>query len=93
MPLIIGTAFSGIAFGVVKLIGYSSNSFMILSYLYVILAFIISLKYEIKKINTSDSILSLLGNIVLVVEGEDMELRKIFTGEKYRVKGEVEKLQ
>lgn len=93
IPFLTGLTFSSIALLSVKILGYGSKSFMVISYLYVILAVIIGLKYEIKMANSSDSLLSVLRNIVVVIEGEEMKLKKLFTGEKYKIKGEVEKLQ
>ena len=92
IPALIGMTFSGIAFGIVKSFGYNSQTFLALSYLYVVLAAIIGLKYEVKKMSGNDSILSSLKNIVVVSEGEKMEIKRLLTGEKYRIKGEIEKV-
>lgn len=93
IPALIGLIFSTIAFGVVKFFGYNSQTFLVLSYLYMILAIIIALKYEIKHITNSESAFSSLKNIVIVSEGEKMEIKRVLTGEKYRIKGEIEKIQ
>jgi hypothetical protein len=42
--------------------------------------------------NNSDSVLSIFRNIVLVREGEELVMKRILTGEKYKLKGEIEKL-
>lgn len=93
IPLSIGLSFYGIAYLTVKFLGYNSESFMIISYLYLVLAAIIGLKYEMKKFTESSSLFSGLKNVVVVAEGEEMTLKRIFTGEKYKVKGEIEKIQ
>lgn len=89
IPLIAGLTFYGIAFGTVKLLGFNSESFMIISYLYVLLAFILGLKYELSH---GTSLRSMLDKVVVVVEDEETVLKSLFTGEKYRLEGEVEKL-
>lgn len=92
IPLSLGLTFYGLAYLTVKQLGYNSNSFMIISYLYIALAGIIGIKYEIKKMNNSDSILSIFKNIVIVREGEELTMKRLLTGEKYKLKGEIEKL-
>ncbi|MFT4892251.1 MAG: hypothetical protein ACI8Z7_000018 [Candidatus Nanohaloarchaea archaeon] len=92
IPLSIGLTFYGIAYLTVRQLGYNSTSFMIISYLYIALAGIIGIKYEIKKIGGSDSVTSLFRNIVVVSEGEDLTMKRLVTGEKYKLKGEIEKL-
>lgn len=92
LPLSIGLTFYGIAYLIVKQLGFNSTSFMFISYLYIALAAIIGIKYEMTKVNSSGSSFSLLKNLVLVSEGEHLEMKKVFTGEKYRLKGEIEKL-
>jgi hypothetical protein len=92
IPLSLGLTFYGIAYLTVKQLGYNSASFMIISYLYIALAGIIGIKYEVKKMNNSDSVLSIFRNIVLVREGEELVMKRVFTGEKYKLKGEIEKL-
>jgi hypothetical protein len=92
IPLSLGLTFYGIAYLTVKQLGYNSASFMIISYLYIALAGIIGIKYEVKKMNNSDSVLSIFRNIVLVREGEELVMKRILTGEKYKLKGEIEKL-
>lgn len=93
IPLSLGLTFYGIAYLTVKSLGYNSDSFMIISYLYILLAGIIGLKYEFKNYAGNSSLVSTLKNIVIVVEGEEMKLKRIFTGEKYKLKGEIEKIQ
>lgn len=35
----------------------------------------------------------LLDSLVLVIEGEELKMKKLISGEKYKVKGDLEKLQ
>lgn len=83
--LIAGLGFSGLAFTVVKFIGYSKTSLTVLMYIFVIEAVALELLRH-------DLLSQLPGNLVLVVEEEEVKLKKLFTGEKYKVKGEIEKL-
>jgi len=36
---------------------------------------------------------SFLDNVVVVSEGEEMKLKKLISGEKYKLKGEIEKIE
>ncbi|PSG98678.1 MAG: hypothetical protein BRC29_00955 [Nanohaloarchaea archaeon SW_7_43_1] len=92
VPLSIGFAFYGIAYLAVRQLGYNSTSFMVISYLYIALAGILGIKYEIKRMNKSDSLLSIFKNIVIIQEDEEMVMKRLFTREKYKLRGEIEKL-
>jgi hypothetical protein len=85
---LLGLSFGGLAVLAVKLFGYTPDSFMVLLYLYTLLGVFPALKDRVTK--RFDS--SILHRIVLVAEGEEIKMRKILTGEKYRIKGDVEKL-
>ncbi|MFB6207801.1 MAG: hypothetical protein ABEJ69_00465 [Candidatus Nanohaloarchaea archaeon] len=86
-----GLSFSGIALLTVKLMGFNRESFIVLSYLYVVSGVFMTLLHEKKVLK---SILEgLIGNIVLVEEGEEVVLHRVFTGEKYEIKGSLEKVQ
>lgn len=89
VPVLTGLSFYGIAYGVVKFSGFNSASFTVISYLYIALGLILGAYYELQN---HDGLGGFLHNLVVVVEGEEMELKKIFTGEKYRLKGEIEKI-
>jgi|GEM_PF-2781191 len=89
IPVLIGLTFYGIAFITVTFLGYNSTSFTVIAYLYIILAVILGLKYEVMHGDTP----SLLRNLVLVVEDEETRLKRVFTGEKFKIKGEVERVQ
>ncbi|MFB6204566.1 MAG: hypothetical protein ABEJ75_02895 [Candidatus Nanohaloarchaea archaeon] len=86
-----GLGFSGLAFLTVKLLGFNRKSFMVLSYLYVASGVVITIIHE--KTFLKGFLERLAGNIVIVEEGEEVVLRRIFTGEKYEIKGSLEKVQ
>lgn len=89
IPVLIGLSFYGIAYGIVNFLGVTKNSFMILSYLYILLAVITTIYHEIDRYGGFSGFLD---NIVLVIEGEEMKLKKLVSGEKYKLKGEIEKI-
>lgn len=93
IPLSLGLVFYGMAYFTVRYLGYNSTSFMVISYLYIALAAIIGIKYEIKKLGGSDNFASVFRNIVVVSEDDELTMKRLFTGEKYKLKGEIEKLQ
>ena len=86
----IGLSFSGVAYIAVKLLGYRWVSLSILMYLYVVMGVLMAVGASIDIFDRGFS--SLLHSVVIVVEGEEMELKKLATGEKYRVKGALEKI-
>ncbi len=87
---ITGLGFAASASAVVRLLGFSSSSLTLLLYLYVLLGVLPALRQKLmEKIGSADTFLH---RLVLVAEEEEMEMKKLVTGEKYRVKGEVEKL-
>lgn len=90
LPLTIGLSFYGIAFAVARFLGYNPTSFTIIGYLYVILALVLALIYEY---GGESNPLSLLKNVVIVVENEETRLKRVFTGESYKINGKVEKVQ
>lgn len=81
----VGMSFTGIALGVVEFIGFNWTGLTVLMYLYVMVSVTTMLVFELES-------LGFFQNLVLVVEGEHLEMKKLLTGEKYRVKGELEKL-
>lgn len=85
----IGLSFAGIASLIVRFIGFNANSLTVFLYLYVILGVFYPLKNHV--IDTS-SLPDILHRIVIVAEGEELKMRKLVTGEKYRIDGNVEKL-
>lgn len=93
IPISLGLAAYGAAYFIVKTAGFNSSSFTAIAYLYILLAVIVGLRYELGGLVGSSSLLSALKNIVIVIEGEEMKMRRVLTGEKYKLKGEVEKIQ
>lgn len=85
----LGLAFAGIASLIAKFNGFNSDNFMIFLYLYVILGGLVSLK---SAGFGRDFLPGILHRIVVVAEGEELKMKKLVTGEKYRVKGDIEKI-
>jgi len=74
-------------YAVVQYAGYNPQTLALLIYIQIISGILINMKSEIEALS-----LPYLKKLVLVHEGENIEMRKLSTGEKYRVKGDVEKL-
>lgn len=85
--LLYGIAVALVAYSIVQFIGYNPQSLMILLYLYVFQSVILKVKTDF-----AQPLLPLLKRIVIVAEGEEMKLKRLLTGEEYRVNGDVEKL-
>ncbi len=81
-----GLGFAAIGNLSVKVLGFNNISLMIMLYLYVVLGTVPWLTNQLSGLG------GVLEKLVLVTEREEMVMKKVFTGEKYRVKGEVEKL-
>lgn len=90
IPVLLGLGFYGISYGVVKFLGFTSRSFTVIAYLYIILGLLTGVYYEIQD---HGGFQSFLDNIVVVIEGEEMKLKKLVSGEKYKLKGEIEKIE
>ncbi len=88
--LISGLTFSGIAYLTVKLLGFNSLSFTVVMYLYTALGILLALLFYLK--SSDIDLRRIKRKFVVVVEKEELELRSVLTGEKYRVKGEIEKV-
>lgn len=85
-----GLSFAGIAALIVRFTGFNQNTLMIFLYLYVIQAvYSPAKKYLLEYLDFAPGFLN---RLVIVVEGEEIKMKKLLTGEKYRVDGEVEKL-
>lgn len=80
----VGLSFASIAALMVNFLGLTQNTLLALLYMYVVLGVVLTVD-----LNAPD----LLHRIVLVSEGEAIKMRKLVSGEKYKIKGEVEKLQ
>ncbi len=87
---VVGSIFSAASFAIVKFLGYRWESLTALMYMYVVMGVIIAIIYEIE--TRAGGFSGLLDRIVLVAEDEHLHMKKLFSGEKYRIKGEVEKL-
>jgi hypothetical protein len=85
--LLYGVLTAGAAYATVMIMGFNHGSLAVLLYLYVVSSALINLKAEILT-----PFKPLLKKIVVVAEGEEVKMKKLLTGETYRVRGEVEKL-
>lgn len=82
----IGVIFALISYFLASQIGFNQSSFMIFLYMYVIVGVLASLNlqdFEGK---------GFLDRIVIVAEEEELKMKKIISGEEYKLKGTVEKL-
>ncbi len=82
-----GLVFLLIAYGVVYTQGYGGNSLIVLMYIIIFATVWMEIKDEIDFPETG-----FLERIVIVSEGENLKMRKVFTGEKYELKGNIRKL-
>jgi hypothetical protein len=88
--LTVGLSFAGIASVIARFIGFNQSTFTIFLYLYVLQAAYSPLKQLLSE--RADFSPDILHRLVIVAEGEEMKMRKVLTGEKYRVDGDIEKL-
>lgn len=88
---IIGLSFSGIALLCLRIFGVNRTTLTGLLYLYVLTAVFTAVL--LSEFDLRSRIESLIGNIVVVIEGEELVLKRLVTGEKYEVKGDLEKIQ
>lgn len=82
--------FSGVAYLVVRFSGYGWRSLTVLLYLYVFMGVMVSVAGSFDLLDSS--VAEILDRVVLVAGQEELVLRKLVSGEKYRVEGELEKL-
>ncbi len=82
-----GLIFLLLAYAVVYTQGYGGNSLIAIMYIIILATIWMEVKDEIE---LPDS--RFLERIVIVSEGEDLKMRKVFTGEKYKVNGSIQKL-
>lgn len=87
----IGLAFAGISYGVVNVFSYGPQSFLINSYLYVFLGAFIGLRHTFS--GSFGGLRSAVENFVVVVEEEEVYLHRVFSGEKLKINGNVERVQ
>lgn len=86
IDLLAGTVFAGASIVFVKTFGYNSTTLMGLAYGYILLAVFLTLK----NMYVSGS-LPVLENFAVIVEEEETRLKKLWSGDIYRLK-EVEKI-
>jgi hypothetical protein len=86
----VGMLFSGVAYAAVAFIGFGWKSLAVSMYLYVVMGVLMAFGSRFELLDSRIS--ELFDRVVIVAEGEELELRKLVSGEKYRVKGELEKL-
>lgn len=82
-----GIVFAGLNYLVIEALGFNRTSLSLILYLNVLMGIVI---------NVSASDLGLekfLGNVLVAVEGEEMKLKKVFTGEEYVLNGNIEKVE
>jgi len=84
---IYGILSASTAYMIVHYFGFNPQTLPILLYIYIITAIAINMKAEIEMLS-----LPFLKRIVVVAEGEEMKLKRLFTGEEYKINGDVEKL-
>lgn len=82
-----GAVFAGLAYAVTYQLGFNDTSFAVLMYLYLILGFISRLSLE-----DFTGSMDVLERFVIVAEEEELKLKKIFTGEEYKIDGTVKKV-
>ncbi|MFB6190490.1 MAG: hypothetical protein ABEJ91_02870 [Candidatus Nanohaloarchaea archaeon] len=86
----IGMLFSGASYAAVVFMGFGWKSLAVSMYLYVAMGVLMAFGSSSGLLDSRIS--ELFDRVVIVAEGEELELRKLVSGEKYRVKGELEKL-
>lgn len=82
-----GVLAASTAYIVVHFMGFSPQTLPILLYFYVISGILINLKAELDHLS-----IPYMKRLVLVAEGEEMKLKRLLTGEEYKVNGQVEKV-
>jgi hypothetical protein len=84
---IYGILLAATTYVVVQVMGYSHRSLMVVLYIQIVAAILLTARSRL-----AAPLKPYLDRIVVVAEGEEMKLKKLLTGEEYKVKGEVEKL-
>ena len=85
-----GLSFAGIGSLTAMYFGFNQNTLTIFLYLYIAQALYNPLKNELfSRISFSPNIID---RLVIVAEGEELKMKKLLTGEKYRLDGDIEKL-
>lgn len=85
-----GLSFAGIGSLFAMYAGFNQNTLTVFLYLYIAQAVYKPVKNKLfGYINFSPDFIH---RLVVVAEGEEFKMKKLFTGEKYRVDGDIEKL-
>lgn len=83
---IYGLLSAGTAYTIVQIMGYNPRSLAILLYFQLLTGILLTMRSRI-----AAPLMPFLKRIVVVAEGEEMKLKRILTGEEYRVR-DVEKV-
>lgn len=91
--ILVGTSVLFISIVISYQLGFNQRSFLVISYLLLISPIFSSVFHDLRKAASKFSINDLSRNVLLVVDEEEMKLKKLTTGEYYKIKGNVEKVQ
>lgn len=87
----LGLGFMAVAYGVVRSMGYGQRSFTVVGYLFMIEGVVMAVLGSL-----GDSVGGLKGfleNVVVVMDEEEKKVKRLATGEIYRLEGRLEKLE
>lgn len=86
----VGLGFMGVAYGVVQSMGYGQSSFTVVGYLFMIEGVVM---VGLGSLGDSvGGIRGLLENVVVVMDEEEKKVKRLATGEVYKLEGRLEKL-
>lgn len=85
----VGLLFAGLGSLLVRINGFNQLTLVILLYLTIGAAVFQGLRYSRSDLFDFSNPLN---RLVIVKEGEELEMRKLISGEKYKIKGSLEKL-
>ncbi len=86
----VGLGFMGVAYGVVRSMGYGQSSFTVVGYLFMIEGVVM---VGLGSLGDSvGGIRGLLENVVVVMDEEEKKVKRLATGEVYKLEGRLEKL-
>lgn len=86
----IGLAFSGISYFIVSIFGYRWETLMFIMYLFVFQSVTLSIMSHYSLFNSG--LTSILDRIAIIAEEEEIKVKKVVSGEKYKIKGDVERI-
>lgn len=87
IDILAGLTFSGITSVVIRFQGASKSSFILLSYSFIFMGLFLCLKNLY-----FEGDLPSVHDIVVVVDREEKVFRQVFSGKKYRLEGDFEKI-